>query len=215
MSLLKTTLLFLSIFLFSFLHAQDIKAKEILDKVSSKNKAYKTIEAEFNFKRENLQDKSTNSSKGKVWIKGNMYKLDLMGTESYYNGKTNWSFIKDANEVNISDPDPKEDGAINPAKLFSIYESGFKYKFISEKFEHSLALYEIELYPVDIKKEFTKMILQIDKDKMQIYSFRRYDKNGTHYTIEITKTSYNTELGDSFFIYDPKAHPKAQVNDMR
>ena len=122
MSFFKLFALFISMFFSSILNAQDQKAKEILDKVSAKNKAYKTIEAEFNFKRENLQDKSSNSSKGKVWIKGNMYKLDLMGTESYFNGKTNWSFIKDANEVNISEPDPKEDGALNPAKLFSIYE---------------------------------------------------------------------------------------------
>lgn len=208
-------IIIISALIFNANAQQDTKAKSILDKVSANNKAYKTIEAEFVFKRENLKDKTNNKSKGKVIIKGNKYKLDLMGTESYFDGKTLYSLIKDANEVNITEPDPSEEGTLNPAKLFTIYEKGFKYKYISEKFENSKALYEIELYPTDVKKEYAKIILKIDKDKNQIFSFLQINNNGTNFGIELTKTNYNKDFNDATFVFDKKTYPKAMINDMR
>ena len=206
---------FLTVYSLSINAQQDQKAKDILDKVSATNKSYKTIEAEFIFTRENIQDNTKNTSKGKVDIKGNKYWLDLMGTESFYDGKTLWSFIKDANEVNITEPDPNEEGTLNPAKLFTIYESGFKYKFVGDKFENAKALYEIDLFPKDLKKDYSRITLKIDKDKMQISSFKRSDKNGIRYTIELTKITPNVVLNDTKFTFDKKTHPKTQINDMR
>jgi outer membrane lipoprotein-sorting protein len=160
----------------------DPKAKTILDKVSAKNKAYKTIKAEFAIILENKKENIKDSKKGFIWIKGNKYKVDLSASTIFFDGKTQWTYMKESNEVNISDPDPKDDNTLNPAKIFTIYESGYKIRFIKEKFEKNRAIYEIELYPKDLKKDFTKINLKIDKDKMQIFIMKLFVKMETNFT---------------------------------
>lgn len=193
----------------------DPKAKEILDKVSAKNKAYKTIKADFAIILENKKENIKDSKKGFIWIKGNKYKVDLSASTIFFDGKTQWTFIKESNEVNISNPDPKDDNTLNPAKIFSIYENGYKVRFIKEKFEKNRAIYEIELYPKDLKKDFTKISLKIDKDKMQIFSMKRFGKDGTDFYLEIIKTKPNEEMSDNMFVFDKTKFPNVEINDMR
>lgn len=193
----------------------DPKAKAILDKISSKNKTYKTIKAEFAIILENKKENIKDSKKGVIWIKGNKYKVDLMVSTIFFDGKTQWTYMKESNEVNITEPDPKDDNTLNPAKIFSIYESGFKIRYIKEKFEKNRAIYEIELYPKDLKKDFTKINLKIDKDKMQIFSMKRFGKDGTDFYLEIISVKPNEEMADNLFLFDKSKFPKVEVNDMR
>lgn len=195
--------------------AVDPKAKNILDQVSAKTKAYKTIQAEFGIVVDNKQEKSKDSKKGTIWIKSNKYKVDLASSIIFNDGKTQWSYMKDANEVNITTPDPNDDSSLNPAKMFTIYEKGYKIKFIAEKFENTRALYEIELYPVDLKKDFTKITLKIDKTKMQIYSMKRFGKDGVDYLIEVVKMQTDQDFPDAMFTFDKTNFPKVEINDMR
>jgi len=193
----------------------DPKSKSILDKVSAKNKAYKTIHVNFGLVTENKQNKTSDSKKGIVWIKDNKYKVDLSSSTIFYDGKTQWTYMKESNEVNISTPDPNDDNTLNPANIFSIYEKGFKIRFIKESFEKNRALYHIELYPVDLKKDFTKIELKIDKDKMQLFSMKRFGKDGTNFYVEILSINPNEEMADALFAFDKTKYPKVEINDMR
>jgi len=206
----------------SFISAQNVpyqevdpKAKGILDKVSAKTKAYTTIEAEFAFIMENKQDKSKDSQKGKIWIKGNMYKVDMSKAITYFDGKTMYAYMKDANEVNISDPDPKDDNTLNPAKIFTIYETGYKVRYIAEKFEDTRALHEIELYPKDLKKDFSKIVIKIDKTKNELYSMQRFGKDGSSITVKILSMTPNQTLQDGMFKFDKTKYPKVEIIDLR
>ncbi len=193
----------------------DQKAKAILDKVSSKNKAYKTIKSDFAIVLENKQENIKDSKKGTIWIKGNKYKIDLHNSTIYFDGTTRWTYLKETNEVNITTPDQKDVQSLNPAKIFTIYESGFKIRYIREKFEKNRALQEIELYPIDLKKDYTKINLKIDKDKNQIFSLKRFGKDGTDFYIEIISMKPNEELADAMFVFDKTKYPKVEINDMR
>ncbi len=128
------SLLLLLAVVFAVKAQQDPKAKKILDKVSVKTKAYKTITVDFTYTLDNNQEDISETSKGKIIIKGNKYKLDLMGAEIFFDGTTSWTYMPDAEEVNVSEPDEDDENAIDPSKIFTLYEQGFKYKFIAEKF---------------------------------------------------------------------------------
>lgn len=195
--------------------AVDQKAKTILDQVSAKTKAYKTIEAEFAIIIENKQEKINDSKKGKIYIKGNKYKIDLSSSTIFNDSKTQWTYMKDPNEVNITTPDPNDDSSLNPAKIFTIYEKGYKIRYINEKFERNRQLYEIELYPIDLKKDFTKITLMIDKQKMQLFSMKRFGKDGSDYYIEVLKMDTDKEMADGMFTFDKTKYPKVEINDMR
>lgn len=193
----------------------DPKAKEILDKVSTKTKAYKTIKAEFVINREDKKSNQKNTQKGTIWIKGNKYKLDILGAITFCDGKTRWAYIKDSKEINITEPDLKTDNLIDPSKIFTIYEKGYKYKYINEKFEDALQLHEIELYPEDLKTKLSKLSIQIEKNGSCIHAIKYVEKGGTTVTVKITKFTTDAGVNDADVTFNKANFPGAEVIDMR
>lgn len=194
----------------------DKKAKDILDKVSAKNKTYTSERVDFLYIHENVNEKTKNVKNGTLVLKGNKYKLDLMGNTIYCDAKTIWSYVKESNEVNISNVADQESSLFDPSKMFTIYQKGFKYKFIREKFENNRALYEIELYPEKVSEsEYSKVRLLVDKDKMQLYLIQYFAKDANRVTIEIQKIVPNEAIADNSFIFDKTKYPKVEIVDMR
>ena len=61
-----------------------------------------------------------------------MYKLDMSSDLSIINnGETLWYFMKDVPEVQIMESDSEDE--MNPSKIFTIYERGYKYQYGMEK----------------------------------------------------------------------------------
>jgi outer membrane lipoprotein-sorting protein len=191
------------------------KAKEILNKVSAKTKQYQSIKADFSFELENLQDKIKETQDGSILLKGGKYRITLMGVVNYYDGKTLATWMKDAGEVNISEPDMSDETMLNPANIFTIYEKGFKLKYIGEKTIAGKTMYEIDLYPEDRNKPFSRVKLMINKEAMQIHSFMQQGKDGNNYTITLKKMETNVAAADSDFVFNKSANPKVQVIDLR
>ena len=65
----------------------DPKAKEILDKAAAKFKAYPAAEIDFTLTMENPSENIHEMHEGKAWMKGNLYKLNVMDVENYYDGR--------------------------------------------------------------------------------------------------------------------------------
>ena len=117
------------------IHAQDQdpKAKTILDDLSKTTKTYKTISADYVFTMLNKDGKQTEKQNGKVQIKGEKFKLEIPGNTIVCDSKTLWNYNKDAKEVTIKNFDGKNEDQLNPSKLFTLYETGYKYKFDKEE----------------------------------------------------------------------------------
>lgn len=213
----KSIILFIAIISAISMLAQDdvAKAKTILDKVAVKTKSYKTIYAEFKYTLENQQEDITETNAGKLWAKGNKYKIDVMGVETYFDGTTIWSYLKDAEEVNITEPDESEGESLNPTSILDNYEKDFKYYYKQEKFESNRALIIVDLIPRDLEKEYSRIRLKIDKDKDMIFSIKRFGKDGNMYTITIVNYKTDEEYSDSMFKFDKTKHPKVEINDLR
>jgi outer membrane lipoprotein-sorting protein len=196
---------------------QDVKAKEILDKLSLTNKSYKTIQIDFSFTLENKTGSITETNEGSVALKGKSYRLHMpaLGMEVYSNGTATWSYLTQSNEVNISGNDEESDASLNPANLFTIYEKGFKYTYIGEETVGGKASLVIDLFPVDKAKEFTKVRLCIDKLKYQIVMAKTFNKDGNVYTLAMKNMKTDQNLTDDFFKFDPAKFPKVEINDMR
>ena len=209
----KNTFILLLTFGCFALNAQekDPKAKKILDELSLKTKAYTTIKAEFTWVVEK-KDITKDTQSGKIQTKGPKYKLEIPGHDIYCDGKTVWDFIKDANEVQIKDMEVGGDDAVNPSTIFTIYEKGYKYKFVSEDATSQI----IELYPINPdKKKFHTIKLVLDKTKKQISSVKMMMKDGTVQTYTIKSFAGGTVIPDTDFSFDAKLHKGVSVEDIR
>ena len=189
--------------------AQTDKARTILDDVSAKTKAFKTIKIDFTYTMENKGQKINESFTGTLFSKGDGYKLLFSGQEVISDGKTVWTYLKDAGEVQVNEA-TKDDDSFTPTNLLSSYTNNFKAKLLSEDAKQ----YVIELTPVK-KKNFNKVKVVVDKTKKVLNSLSIFDKNGSTYTYAVNKFETNMPLNESMFTFKASDHPGVEVIDMR
>lgn len=199
-----------------FLFAQNPeKAKEILDQVTTKTKTFSTIQADFSFAMENTQEEIKEEYQGKIFIKGDKYKAKLMGVDTYFDGKTLWTHMIDAAEVNIDEPNPDDEETLNPASIFTIYQKGFKYAFLGEKTINGFTVFAIDLFPINRDKPYSRIKLEINKDNLELYRIIQLGKDGNNYTITVNSMKTNSPMTDTMFVFDANANPDVEVIDMR
>lgn len=200
----------LIVFSVSGIAQNDKKATAILDEVSVKTKSYKTIKIDFTYAMDNAKEKIHDKFKGTLVSKGDKYKLTAAGQDVISDGKTIWTYLKDANEVQINNVGDDDD-SFTPTKMLSGYTKDFKSKFIEEKGNDQV----IELYPLQKGKTFTKVRLTIDKAKKQISRFVIYDRSGSTFSYIVDKFVADQPIADTIFSFNKVEHPGVEVNDMR
>jgi outer membrane lipoprotein-sorting protein len=214
---LFTITLGLAILLFTgtSLQAQtDAKAQEILKGVSAKYRSFNSLEADFTLTLDNPSEKIKDTQKGKVALKGNKYWVEIGGQTIVSDGKTVWTYLKDANEVQITEATNDKD-AITPTNIFTVYERGFKSRFVEEKTINGKLIQLIELVPEDAKKPFFKVQLNIDKANKMIQSAKLFDKNGNHYIYTLDNITPNAVASENIFMFNTSKYPKIEVVDLR
>ncbi|MFM6976746.1 MAG: LolA family protein [Sphingobacteriaceae bacterium] len=201
-----------------FIYAQtDPKANTILAEVSKKYRSYDVVKTEFSYTLENPQAKIKETQSGTLYTKtkANKFKVILKAQELVSDGKNQWTYLKADKEVQLSEVDNSSD-AMNPGRLFTIYEKGFKYLFTGDtKSKTGKMLQNIELTPLDGKKTFFKVKLQIDKASKQITQAIIFDKNGNRYTYNIKVFTPNVKVPETFFGFDIKKYPGVELVDLR
>lgn len=205
------TTLLLIVFTFSAFAQNDPKAKEILDKAAAKFKAYPAAEVDFTLAMENKAENIKETHEGKAWMKGNLYKLNLMDVENYYDGKVIYTYMPEVEEVNIKTPSDEEEGFLNPASLFDIHNQGFNQKLLST----SNGIAYIELYPKE-KKNVEKIGVWVKTSASTIEKVISFGKDGNNVVISVNNIKSLVPVpADSFFKFDTTQHPEVEVIDMR
>ncbi len=205
---------------------QDTKAKEILDKVSEKTRAYKSINADFSFSTENQEMDINEGNDGSIKIKGKKYNLKMKGLkggeqqsevilEVFSDGVILWNYMKDGNQVTVSKVDDESNELMDPSSIFTIYERGFKSEFIAEKKMDDKTVYHINLYPDSDEFDVSKIEIFIDKAAYMIHAATLFAADGNLYKILVNKLETDKDFSDSEFVFDASKHPDVEVIDFR
>ncbi|WP_256004826.1 LolA family protein [Pedobacter deserti] len=194
----------------------DAKAKAILDQVSKKYRSYDVVKSDFTFTMDNPQSKTRESQQGTLYVraKTNKYRIEMTSQHLISDGKSQWTYLKDDKEVQIVEADQSAD-ALNPAKMFTIYERGFKYTYTGESKSAGKVYQTIDLAPIDTKKAYFKIRLSIDKVAKRIANVLIFDKNGNKYNYNIKTFVPNVKVPESTFTFDAKKYPGVEVVDLR
>lgn len=200
-------LLILTTTLISF--GQDEKAKKILDDISTKTKSYETMVFEFTVVITTADGGDPITQEGKVYIKDEKYFLSLTDQEIYCDGTTITTYLKDDNECYTRSVEDVEDGEIvSPSQLLTVWEDGYKYKYVQETTYADRPAHEIHLYPKDpANSKFHTIILKIDMEKNEVVFFMVKGKDGTNTKYKISKFEKNVTIADSKFVFDKAKHP--------
>ncbi len=192
----------------------DAKAKGILEATSKKVGSLKSLKANFSLKLAGGNGKVRESRKGSFTMKGQKYHVSLPGQEIICDGKTVWTYMKDGNEVQVSNYNPSEQ-TVSPTKLFSnFYDKEYKYKYIGARTVSGKPCDIVEMVPVNSGKQFSKVELAVDKGN-NIVGGNVWEKNGNQYQYEVSGYTPNAAVSDAEFTFNPKAHAGVEVVDLR
>lgn len=195
----------------------DPKAKAVLESVSKKMNGYKSMKANFSLTLTGGKGgKVTDSKKGTFALKGQKYHILLSGQEIICDGKTVWTYNKEAKEVQVSNFNPSEQ-SFSPAKLFTpdFYDKDYRCSYKGEKKVKGKSCDIVELVPTDKSKNLAKIELTIDKGTSMITGGDYSEKNGNKYHIEVSGFTPNAAVADNYFTWVPKEHPGVEVVDLR
>lgn len=212
---MKSNLLIILFFIASIHLASAQDARSILDKASDAYNKAGGVTANFTLDTQDIKAKTTYSYDGKAYMKGNRFKIEIPDGITWFDGKTQWVYVKDTEEVNISNPSGEELQGISPSALFNIYKTGFNLVYKGEKRANARNMLEVEMTPIKKGSDVSKIIVQIDKASNIFSKITIVYKSGLQNILSIKKYQTGVELADTMFSFDKKNYPRAEIVDLR
>jgi len=215
--LLPFSLFFL---LFCVYGQNDARSQKIIDDMTAKFKTYPSVSLSFSATTTHWQDQSETLQEGKLWLKSNKYKLELPDFVLYFDGSKIYQYISEVNEVNVTKPDPDEEDEnfqlLNPQSYFNLSSKNFKSNLVKENTMNNRRVYEIDLYPINIKTtNFSRIRVMIEKSTLQLVYLNAIMKDGAQYALSFKPYEIpSTALRDSFFTFNKSEHPGVEVIDL-
>lgn len=206
---LSVLLCFVSIQAFS----QD--AASILKKSAEAYEASNGVKINFTLRAYSEKSKSGESFDGVIDMKNEKFKSQTPDMITWYDGKTQWTYMDRTEEVNVTEPDGAELQFTNPIVFINSYEKGFKASLKgTSTTRQGKSAYDIELAPKK-KGDITKVTIQIEKNTGYLASIDIEAENGLRNTIVISKWQTNMNQPDNFFVFNEEDYPDAEVVDLR
>ena len=178
------------------------QARKILDKAASIIGRKGGAAANFS-----ISGKYGNSS-GTIAVKGNKFRATTPDAIVWYDGKTEWTYIKKNEEVNVSTPTEAQQQAMNPYKFITIYKNGFNISMTSTASDHN-----IHLVAQNQSRTIKEMYITVDKRTNLPKQVKMRQQNGWS-TINITNFKA-VDQSDATFRFNSKDFPRAEVIDLR
>ena len=200
---MKSYLIYILAILPACLFAQnDTQAQELLMKAEKSIMDGGVIHASF---EGDLQ--------GEIILKGEKFHLNSNGIQSWYDGKTQWSYSEDTQEVNISTPTPEEIQSINPYSLMQTYKNGYKCLYMGESLFSGTSTFQVMLLP-EKKGDIESITLYLTKDYLpKAIRIKPYGQAETEILIKSCRLHQPND--ESIFTFNKRDFPDADIIDMR
>ena len=180
----------------------DTKAAEVLDKVLEDLSKSSGIRVDFG-----------GSETGFLLLKGEKFYLNNGSIQSWYDGKTQWSYLADTEEVNISHPTQEELQGINPYLILMRYKSDFNYAYKGNGTRNGVKGHEIIL--TSKHSEHSDIIRVFVTTTYQPLAMKMEQNGRTLSEINVISYKINQKLEDGMFKFNRSLFPNAEIIDLR
>ena len=188
--------------LLTVLAAQGQTANQILDKMVSKVSHKEGVTADFTIKA------AQTVTSGSIAVKGKKLHATTPQAIVWFDGKTQWTYVKNNDEVNVTNPTEAQLAAINPYNFIYLYKQGYTAAMTKKGTN-----YEIHLKASDKKRTIQEIYILAGQKTCVPSQIRMKQKQGwTTIDIRNLKTA---KLADALFRFNNKDFPTAEVIDLR
>jgi outer membrane lipoprotein-sorting protein len=214
-TMIKKAILLSFLLLFTFsIQAQDQKAKNLLDQVTSKVKSYDNIVIDFKYSLNNSKENINQDSKGNVTMKDNRYVLNFMGVTKIFDGRKTYTIVPEDEEITISKLNENDDNAITPSKMLTFFNHGYRYSLDILQNVRGRKIQYIKLVPTNSKDQRKEILLGIDVQTKHIYNLIEIGKKGTKTTLTVNSFKTNQPLSKNQFTFAENKYPNYYINKL-
>lgn len=188
------------------LHAAGDGSQQILERAAAAFNGSKSIKASFSTRA----DGSTLA--GTITLQGDKFRISSKEYSTWYDGKTQWTYLASSNEVNVTEPTPDELTQMNPFIIVSTLRKAYN----STKLKSLAGTSKVLLTPKDPRHADIKKaeITFNDKTSMPTHVIL-YMASGSKIEILINSITKGNILPLSTFIFNKKELPGVEVIDLR
>lgn len=190
-------------------------AAQILEKCAAKFENSKGIEATFIMKELNQSNQIVNEMQGNLKNRKEKFFVSTSLFTTWFDGKTQWSYLVDNSEVNMTHPTTEEIEQSNPVSLLRLYKKGFKANLISTVVRNNLSIAEIELLPIDRRSPWRRVLLCINKKSYLPSLIVLESSKGDKTEIHFNAINEHANYPDSDFVFRLNNYPDVELIDLR
>ncbi len=177
-------------------------ARKVLDKTASTINASSGAQANFVLSSDKL-----GYAQGTIAVKGNKFNATTADATVWYDGKTQWTYIKSTDEVNIASPTAAQQAQMNPLTFINLYKTGYKLSMTT-----SGGNYEVHLVAENKNASIQEMYVVINSSYTPTQV--RLRRSDGWLSVNITNFRASPQ-SDSTFTFNSKDFPTAEVVDLR
>ncbi|MBR6640426.1 MAG: hypothetical protein IKL35_08715 [Muribaculaceae bacterium] len=198
-------IIFLSFVFISTNNICAITANEILSNASEKYQKDECISSQFTLSGVG------NSSEGEIKIYGDKFFLSTTQLSIWYDGRTQWTYSTETNEVNITEPTVEELQQVNP---FAIINS-FRNQYNATLLKSANSIYRIQLTPLKSgNTSISKAVITLNASTLYPTEIALTIDNNI-ITIKTKNIKAIKSVSHQTFVFDNKKYPNAEIIDLR
>lgn len=193
----------------SFMSANSVMAEEtattIMQRCADKFRKAPALDAQFA-----IADTSRPIS-GTLSLSRSRFRMKTPLISIWYDGKTQWTYIDENKEVNITEPTKEELMESNPFEVIANFNSHYKCR----KLKSAPGTDIIELMPKSAGQAVSLAKITIDRKTGWPTAINITFSNGNSTSVSIVKINVLKSLPASTFTFDKKAYPVSEIVDLR
>ena len=177
-------------------------AKSVLDKAAANITVKSGVQAKFKMTG------SMGNTSGTIAIKGRKFHATTPQAIVWFDGKTQWTYMKNNDEVNVTTPTESQLQAINPYNFINLYKNGYTATLNSSGKD-----YVVHLTAATKDKKIRELFITVNKSSNTPTQVKLLQ--GTKWTIFDISDLKKQSVPDSQFRFNAKDFPQAEIIDLR
>lgn len=208
----RTILLLAALLTLGGLYAQN-DARRVLDTMAARVKKAGGVKATFTA-TSYASGTAQGSASGTFLTDGRRFKMTTSEMTTWFDGKTQWTYTPQTEEVNVATPTATELSTMNPYAFLTIYKKGFGYTMKDATYKGK-TVSEVTLTADNRRQDIQRILVTVDKTTHLPLCVRMLQGAKNWVRIAINTFEGGQKYSPATFKFDKKQYPKAEVIDLR
>ncbi len=178
---------------------------DIMRRCASKFSDAKSINVDFAIAHSNGSDIGT------LTMSKKLFRIETPALSIWFDGKTQWTYMADNNEVNVTEPTGEELMESNPFEVISLFSTHFNCRELQSSPSNNI----VELTPKNQDMTILSAKISISKSTGWPTAMTIVFDGGNTTSVSISKVTTGNSLPASQFRYDSRTRPNAEIIDLR